>query len=63
MEAMAKELGRLAQEYKDTKGTNMIEFMDLGKIVGITKGKSVTYSCIVADYRPQKRSKLSANNG
>ena len=28
MKAMAKELRRLAQGYKDTKGTNTIEFMD-----------------------------------
>ena len=38
MNAMAKELGRLAQGYKDTKGTNTIEFMDLNKIASIPTG-------------------------
>ena len=55
MEAMAKELGRLAQGYKDTKGTNTVEFMDLEEITQIPKGKIVTYARIVVDYRPQKR--------
>ena len=54
LEAMAKELGRLAQGYKDTKGTNTVEFMDHDEIAKIPKGKVVTYARIVVDYRPQK---------
>ena len=42
MEAMAKELGRFAQGYKDTKGTNTVEIMDLEEITHILKGKIVT---------------------
>ena len=52
MEAVAKELGRLAQGYKDTKGTNTVDFIDLEEITQIPKGKIVTYARIVVDYRP-----------
>ena len=38
MEAMAKELGRLSRGYKDTKGTNTVEFMDLEEITQTPKG-------------------------
>ena len=51
---MATELGRLAQGYKDTKGTNTIEFMSHDEIAAIPKGKVVTYARIVVDFRPQK---------
>ena len=44
---MAKELGRLAQGYGDTKGTNTVEFMDHEEIKAIPKGKVVTYARIV----------------
>ena len=54
MAAMAKELGRLAQGWKDTKGTNTIEFMSHEEIAKIPKGKIVTYARIVVDFRPQK---------
>ena len=57
MKAMAKELRRLAQGYKDTKGTNTIEFMDLDESANIPKAKIVTYGCIVVDYCPQKKNK------
>ena len=50
LEAMAKELGRLAQGYKDTKGTNTVEFMDLDEIAAIPKHKVVTYARIVVDF-------------
>ena len=36
---MAKELGRLAQGYKDTKGTNTVEFMDHDEIAKIPEEK------------------------
>ena len=52
---MSKELGRLTQGYKDTKGTDTVEFIDLAEIAGIPKSKIVTYARIVVDYRPQKR--------
>ena len=51
---MAKEFGRLAQGWKDTKGTNTIEFMSHEEIAKIPKGKIVTYARIVVDFRPQK---------
>ena len=54
IKAMAKELGRLAQGYGDTKGTNTVEFMDHEEIKAIPKGKVVTYARIVVDYREQK---------
>ena len=59
MEAMAEELGRLAQGYKDTKGTSTEEFMDLEEITQIPKGKIVTYARIAVDYRPQKKMKIA----
>ena len=52
--AMCKELGRLAQGYKDTKNTNMIKFTSLEKISQIPKDRTVTYACIVVDYLEQK---------
>ena len=55
MKAMAKELGRLAQGYKDTKGTNTVEFMDLEEIQKHRKSTIVTYAHIVVDYCPQKK--------
>ena len=54
MRAMYKELGRLAQGYKDTKGTNTIKFISLNKICRIPRDRTVTYACIVVDYREQK---------
>ena len=54
MEAMVKELGRLAQGHKTTKGTNTVVFMDLNKIVRIPRRKVITYARIVVDYFPQK---------
>ena len=59
MEAMAKELGGLAQGHKDTKGTDTVEFMDLDEIAKISKGKIVTYARIVVDCRPQKKIKIA----
>ena len=56
LEAMCKELGRLAQGYGDTKGTNTIRFMNLSEIKDIPKDRVVTYARIVVDYRPQKNS-------
>ena len=54
MAAMAKELGRLAQGWKETKGTNTIKFMSHDKIAKTPRGKVVTYARIVVDFRPQK---------
>ncbi len=44
---MCNELGRLAQRYKDTKGTNTIKFMMLEEIKHIPKDRVVTYARIV----------------
>ena len=54
MKATTKELGRLAQGYKVTKGTNTVEFINLEEIQKIPKGKIVTYARIVVDYCPQQ---------
>ena len=50
MRAMYKELGRLAQWYKDTPGTNTIKFMSLDEISRIPRDITVTYARIVVDY-------------
>jgi hypothetical protein len=52
--AFCKELGRLAQGYNDTKGTETIFFMTHDEIKAIPKDRTVTYARIVVDYRPQK---------
>ena len=52
--AMCKELGRLAQGYKETKGTETIFFMSKEEIKQIPRDRTVTYARIVVDYRPQK---------
>ena len=49
--AMCKELGRLAQGYKDTKGTNCITFIPKSVI---PSHKKATYARIVSEIRPQK---------
>ena len=51
---MCKELGRLAQGYDKTKGTNTVYFMKKEDIKNIPKDRTVTYARIVVDYRPQK---------
>ena len=55
LEAMCRELGRLAQGYGDVEGTNTIRFMDLDEIKNIPKDRVVTYARIVVDYREQKK--------
>ena len=52
--AMAKELGRLAQGFESTKGTETVFFMSHDEIKRIPKDRTVTYARIVVDYRPQK---------
>ena len=54
LKAMAKELRRLAQGRGDTKGTSTIQFMSHKEIANIPKGKVVTYTRTVIDFRPQK---------
>ena len=49
------ELGRLANGYEDTKGTNTFKFMSLDEIHNIPGDRTVTYARIVVDYRPQKK--------
>jgi hypothetical protein len=46
-----EEIARLAQGYKDIKGTNTMNFLAFDKI---PKGKKATYLRIVAAYRPEK---------
>ena len=57
LEAMCRELGRLAQGYGDVKGTDTVRFMSLDEIKNIPKDRVVTYARIVVDYRPQKEDK------
>ena len=52
--AMCKELGRLAQGYGNTKGTNTIKFLTLDEIKTTPKDRTVTYARICVNYRPQK---------
>ena len=52
--AMCKELGRLAQGYGETKGTNTIKFLTLEEIPCIPDDRVVTYARIVVDFCPQK---------
>ena len=52
--AMAKELGRLAQGFGDTDGTDTIRFLSLDEIKCIPADRTITYARIVVDYRPQK---------
>ena len=48
---MANEIGRLAQGYKNVKGTNTITFIVKKELPDDAK---VTYARIVPDYRPLK---------
>ena len=50
--SFANELGRLAQGIHDVKGTNTIHFIPHNSV---PPGCTVTYGCIVVDYRPQKQ--------
>ena len=52
--AMAKELGRSAQGFDGTKGTETIFFMSHDEIKRIPRDPTVTYARIVIDYCPQK---------
>ena len=54
LKAMCKELGRIAQGWGDTKGTDTVRFMTHDEIAKIPKDRVVTYTRIVCDYRPQK---------
>ena len=51
---MCKELGRLAQGWGCKEGTDMVFFMTLEEITQIPSDRTVTYTGIVVDYRPQK---------
>jgi hypothetical protein len=52
---MSKELHRLVQgKVGTTVGTNTIFFLSPHKIRRIPKDRTVTYTCIVIDHRPQK---------
>ena len=54
IKAMCIELGRIAQGYKDTKGTNTIKFLTCDEIRHIPSNHTVTYAYIVVDFCPQK---------
>ena len=52
---MCVELGRLAQGYKDTKGTETVKFMTWKEINQIPADRTVTYARIVVDHRSHKK--------
>jgi len=53
---MCKELGRLANGYKDqTDGTGTLHYMTHDEIRKIPRDRTVTYARIVVDIRPQKK--------
>eukprot|EP00804_Cyclotella_cryptica_P028694 CCRYP_008187-RA/>CCRYP_008187-RA protein AED:0.42 eAED:0.42 QI:0/0/0/0.5/0/0/2/0/188 len=52
--AMCEELGRLAQGWDGSNGTDTIFFMTQDEIKQIPHDRTVTYTCIAVDYRPQK---------
>eukprot|EP00957_Ditylum_brightwellii_P208275 15356632-Ditylum_brightwellii.AAC.1 len=53
---MYKELGHIAQGWKDTeKETATIFFLDKQQIKQIPEDRTVMYAWIVVDYRPQKK--------
>ena len=58
-EEMCKELGRSAQGYKDTEGTNTITFMKQEDIKNIPKDQTVTYARIDVNYQPQKKIQIA----
>jgi len=47
---MAKELGRLAQGFGDTEGTDTIRFLSREGIKCIPAYPTITYTCIAVDY-------------
>ena len=51
---MCKELGRIAQRWGNTKGTNRVKFMTHEEIAQILTNRVVTYTRIVCDFCPQK---------
>eukprot|EP00804_Cyclotella_cryptica_P012648 CCRYP_016913-RA/>CCRYP_016913-RA protein AED:0.31 eAED:0.31 QI:0/0/0/1/0/0/3/0/469 len=53
-QAMCRELGRPAQGWDGSSGTNTIFFMTHDEIKQIQRDRTVTYACIVVDYRPQE---------
>ena len=58
LEAMCRELGRLAQGYADVKWTNTVRFMSLDEIKNIPKDRVITHARTFVDYwQQQKRSK------
>ena len=51
---MCKELGRLAQGFENTEGTNTIKSMTRDQV---PKGRDITYFSIVCAYKPHKEDK------
>ena len=53
VKAMCVELGHLAQGYRNTKGTDTINFMRSDKIPNIAQDRTVAYARIIVDYCEQ----------
>ena len=57
-------IGPVIIRFLQKKGKNTVTFMDQKQTINIPKYRTVTYACIVVDYRPQKsRPKQIKNNG
>ena len=54
LKAMCIKLGRPSNGYKDTKGKQTIHHINHEEIKCIPGDRTVTYACIVVDFRPQK---------
>jgi len=58
IKAMCIELGRIAQGYKDTKGTNTIKFLTCDEIRHIPSNHTVTYAYIVVDFSHRRNAQI-----
>ena len=54
-EARCTELGKTSEGYGDEKGTGTVKFLTHNEIRAIPKDRTITYACIVLDYRKQKK--------
>jgi hypothetical protein len=52
---MCKELGRLTQGFRETKGTDSMHFLNIQDIGRIPRNRVVTYVRIIVDYRAHKK--------
>ena len=53
--AICVELGRLRQGFGETEGTETMRFLTKHEMSNIPRNRTVTYACVMVDYRPQKK--------